>query len=331
MQITQPEGIEMNEAQAIESAKNTLRFLHRSYRTEKTYLHWIRRYIRWLKTHSNGTSEEKIQWYLTQMVRDRNISASTQRQALNAINFFYSRVLKQDLGDFAHFARAKKPRTLPVVLSQKEVRNLLSHLHGTAWLIAAILYGSGLRLNEALSLRIKDLEFDRRTITVRQGKGKKDRTTPLPPSLIEPLRHQADDALRLQKRDLAAGYGAAPMPDALGRKYPSAATSPEWQWVFPARKLCAHPRTGELVRWHLHDSTIQRAVKQASRAAGIRKQAGPHTLRHSFATHLLESGTDIRTVQELLGHKDLKTTMIYTHVAATGPAGVASPLEALSA
>lgn len=321
----------MKERQVIEQTRNSLRFLHRSYRTEKTYLHWIRRYIRWLRDHRNGTSEQKIEWFLTHLARTRNISASTQRQALNAIVFLYTKVLRQDLGDFNHFARPKKPRILPTVLSQQDVKTLLSHLHGTAWLVASLLYGSGLRLTEALSLRIQDIDLDRRIVMVRQGKGAKDRATPLPASLVEPLRQQIDGSLRFHRAELAQGRGIVPLPDALVRKYPHAAAAPEWQWVFPARKLCAHPRTGKHVRWHLHDSSIQRAVKQAARAAGLQHRVGPHTLRHSFATHLLESGTDIRTIQQLLGHKDLKTTMIYTHVARSGAAGVISPLEAIAA
>lgn len=320
----------MNYKQAIEQTRNVCRFRHLSIRTEDAYTHWVGRFAKFCATNQWPEREDKIRAFLSHLSIDRNVSKSTQRQALNAIVFFYRDVLKQDVGDFSQFKKAKKPRTLPVVLSRQEIQRLLSHLRGIHWLIASVMYGAGVRLNEALKLRIKDIDLERHTITVRMGKGDKDRQTMLPSSLIEPLHQQIENARRTHNRDLTNGYGSVYLPHALKRKYPSAATEFAWQYLFQATKISACPRSGELRRHHIHDSAVQKAVKAAARCAGIDKKIGTHTLRHSFATHLLESGTDIRTIQQLLGHKDVSTTMIYTHVATNGAAGVISPLEQIA-
>lgn len=281
----------MKRAEIMEAARNTIRFRQMAYRTEKAYLH-----------------------------------------SLNAINFLYRQVLRLDLGDFSSFAPAKRPRTVPVVLSKEEVRRLLEAVpHGQHWLIASLLYGAGLRLAECLMLRIKDIDFDRRAVYVRAGKGNKDRTSILPQVVADPLRQHIEQVRRVHQRDLARGLGEAYMPGALGRKYPNAGKEFAWQFVFPASKPGPCPRTGEIRRHHIHASAVGKALKAATRQANIHKKISAHTLRHSFATHLLEDGKDIRTIQELLGHKDVSTTMIYTHVANTGAAGTTSPLDSLVA
>lgn len=321
----------MKLAELREAARNTIRFRQMSYRTEKTYMGWIERFARWCVDNPNGTHEEKIRGYLTHLARDLNVSATTQNQALNAINFLYRHVLKMEIGDFGDFTPAKRPRLVPVVLSKDEVRRLLGAMRGVHWMIASLLYGSGLRLEECLMLRIKDIDFDRRAIYVRAGKGNKDRTVMLPAPVADALRNHIEQVRRVHQRDLAAGLGDAYMPGALGRKYPNAAKEFAWQFVFPASKPGPCPRTGAIRRHHIHSSAVGKALKAAKQQARIDKKISAHTLRHSFATHLLESGKDIRTIQELLGHKNVSTTMIYTHVASIGAAGVASPLEALAA
>lgn len=321
----------MKLAETLTAARNVLRFQHKAYRTEKSYLHYMRRYAYWCRDHAALSHEDKIRGFLTDLAVRGNVSASTQSVALNAVAFLYRHVLKIEVGDFSGFKPARQPRRLPTVLSKDEVAALLGHLSGIHWMIAALLYGSGLRLNEALSLRIKDVDFGRHIITVRDGKGAKDRAVPLPGPVAEPLRHHIEDVKRMHAQDLAAGYGSVYLPHALERKYPRAAYEIGWQFVFPASKIGACPRTGELRRHHIHDSAVSKALKAARKAARITKHAGAHTLRHSFATHLLESGTDIRTIQELLGHADVSTTQIYTHVATKGAAGVTSPLEYLKA
>lgn len=320
----------MNLSQTLEATRNVLRFEHKSYRTEQAYVHWIKRYALWCRDHADGEPEAKIRAYLTHLAKDRNVSASTQNQALNAVVYLYKHVLRDGLGDFSGFAPARAPRRLPVVLTQGEVAALLGHLAGMHWLIGSLLYGSGLRLAECLMLRVKDLDFERAIITVRDGKGAKDRAVMLPASLGEPLRQHLEAVRRVHRRDLAAGLGEAYMPGALARKYPGAVREFGWQFVFPATRPGPDPRTGAIRRHHIHDSAVSKAIKSAARAAGILKPAGAHTLRHSFATHLLERGVDIRTIQELLGHADVSTTQIYTHVATRGAAGTASPLEQLA-
>ena len=304
----------MNMQDALTAVRNTVRFKRYSLKTERSYLGWCARYFAFCQRHPAGTSEEKIKGFLTELADRRNVAAATQRQALNAIIFFYKQCLGQDLGEFADFARAKRGRKLPVVMSRREVFALLDHLTGQMRLMVSLLYGCGLRLSECLRLRVKDIDFDRGAVCVRHGKGGKDRFVMLPGSLADGLRAQIDEVRRLHNQELAAGIADVELPFAIARKYPNAHKELAWQWVFPARKRSACPRTGSLRRHHLHDSAVQKEVKRAARLAGISKQVGPHTLRHSFATHLLEDGQDIRTVQELLGHKDVTTTMIYTHV-----------------
>lgn len=317
----------MNLNQTIEAARNVLRFRHMAVKTEKSYVHWIRRFAHWCKDHPAGDHAEKVRSFLTHLAREKDVSASTQSQALNSIVFLYRHVLNEDVGDFSGFKPARQPHRLPTVLSRDEVAALLSHLTGMHWMIGALLYGSGLRLAECLSLRIKDVDFCRHIITVRDGKGAKDRAVMLPSAVSDPLRHHIENVQRMHTKDLAAGYGSVYLPHALERKYPRAAYEFGWQFVFPASKIGPCPRTGELRRHHIHDSAVSKALKSAVGAARITKNAGAHTLRHSFATHLLESGTDIRTIQQLLGHADVSTTQIYTHVAERGAAGVTSPLE----
>lgn len=314
--------------QALEMTRNTIRFKHYSLKTEKSYLGWLKRYGLYCQRHPAGSSEDKIKGFLGELVAVGNVAAATQRQALNALVFFYGTVLKVDLGDFADFARAKKPRRLPGVLSVSEVSLLLSHLSGIHWLLASLLYGCGLRLTECLRLRVKDIEIQRGVIMVREGKGKKDRAVMMPLALTPCLDHQLAEVERLHRQELASGIADVELPYALARKYPTAAQELSWQWLFPARNRSRCPRTGRLRRHHLHDSAIQKAIKAAARSAKITKQVGPHTLRHCFATHLLEAGETIRTVQELLGHKDISTTMIYTHVA--GQHLAVSPLDRLA-
>ncbi len=317
----------------IDKSRNTLRFKQYTYKTEKTYLGWINRYCQWCQRQSSASamsSEDKIRHYLTHLANDRHVAASTQNQALNAIVFLYGQVLGKDLNNFADFARAKKPRTLPTVLSIPEASRLIDHLTGIHWLAGSLLYGAGLRLFECLRLRIQDVDFDQHSITVRQGKGKKDRITMLPQTIHIPLQAHFDDLQRSYKRYLAKDQAEVSLPTALARKYPNAAKEWAWQWVFPGRNQSRDPRTNLYRRHHLHESSIQRAIKQAGRLAEIPKKVGPHTLRHSFATHLLTNGYDIRTVQELLGHSNVATTMIYTHVLNQG-ATVVSPLDQVAA
>lgn len=261
-------------------------------------------------------------------VRDK-VAASTQNQALSALLFLYKEVLLTPLPSIELKERARMPMRLPVVLAREEVRRVLAQLTGVARLVASLLYGSGLRLTECLELRVKDIDFDRRSITVRRGKGQKDRTTLLPASIAGALREHLADVRETHGHDVARGLGRAVLPDALERKYPNASTEWGWQFVFPAARICRDPAYGPPSRFHLHESVIQRAVTEAVRASGITKRASCHTFRHSFATHLLEGGYDIRTVQELLGHADVSTTMLYTHVLDKGPMGVKSPADRL--
>ncbi|MHB8149976.1 MAG: integron integrase [Desulfobulbia bacterium] len=317
----------MKMQEVITATRNVMRFKHYSIRTEKSYLGWIKQYAFFCQDHPALSVEDKIRAWLTWLATSRNVAASTQNQALNAVVFLYREVLKQNPGDFSSFGRAKRGRKLPTVLSRQEAAALVGHLSGQHWLIGSLLYGSGLRLMECLRLRIMDIDFERVRIVVHAGKGEKDRITMLPRSTVEPLRSHIDNVRRIHLQDLSAGFGVTTLPYALARKYPNAARETGWQFLFPAAKRSPDPRTGEIKRHHIHDSAVQKAVKIAARAAGITKQAGPHTLRHSFATHLLENGYDIRTIQELLGHKDVSTTMIYTHVSTTGAAGAVSPMD----
>ncbi len=305
-----------------------MRRLGMSLRTEEAYAGWVRRFILANdRRHPRELGARHVESFLTHLATREQVSASTQSQALSALLFLYREVLQQELPWMEEIRRAKRPERLPVVLNRGEVAALLSEMSGVTWLMASLLYGSGLRLMECLRLRVQDIDFLRREITVRHGKGGKDRRTMLPAMLIEPLQAQLAEAKRIHARDLAAGFGEVWLPDALARKYTHAAREWAWQYVFPATTRSTDPRSGMTRRHHLDESVLQRAVKNAARRAGIAKPATCHTLRHSFATHLLEEGYDIRTIQELLGHKDVSTTQIYTHVLNRGGRGVFSPLD----
>ena len=305
-----------------------IRARHMSYRTEKTYVQWIRRFIRYHKRrHPREMGGPEVEDFLTALAVKNQVSASTQNQALAAILFLYREVLEIDLPWLADVIRAKRPQRLPVVLSRDEVQQVLARLSGTEWLAVSMLYGSGMRLGECLRLRVKDLELSRRELLIRDAKGQKDRVTVLPDSILPHLRSHLDLVKLRYEADRNENQPGITLPFALRRKYPSAATSWAWYWVFPAPSFCLDPYSNELVRHHLSEQNVQRAVKLAVRATGITKPASTHTFRHCFATHLLEDGYDIRTVQELLGHSDVKTTMIYTHVLNRGGRGVRSPLD----
>ena len=312
----------------LDEVRARLRLKHYSLRTEQAYLYWIRRYIRDSgRRHPRELDGVAVEGFLSRLATREHVSASTQNQALSALLFLYREVLGRKLPWMEHVTRAKAVRRVPVVLTKGEVGVLLRHLSGREWLMASLLYGSGLRLMECLRLRIKDVDMARNEITVREGKGAKDRRTVLPLALREPLSRQVDAARVLHAEDLAAGFGAVSLPFALARKYPSAPRQLGWQYVFPSTRRAVDPRDGTEKRHHLDEKVLQRAVAGAARAAGIDKPVTPHTLRHCFATHLLEAGADIRTIQELMGHKDLSTTQIYTHVLNRGGSGVVSPLD----
>jgi integron integrase len=310
--------------------RTVLRTAHYSRRTERSYVYWLQRFL----SHYRGRpplqmGAGEIQSFLSHLAVHDRVSASTQNQALCALVFLYARVLEKEVGTLEGIDRAKVPQRLPVVLSREEVKAVLGAMSGVPLLVCRLLYGSGLRLSECLALRVKDIGFDRNELTVRDGKGAKDRLTMLPGSCREDLARHLDRVRRLHEQDLARGLGRAPLPYALAAKYPNADRDWGWQYVFPASSHYRDRHTGARHRHHLHETVIQRAMAQAVRKAGIAKPATPHTLRHSFATHLLESGYDIRTIQELLGHSDLQTTMIYTHVLNRGGRGVASPADSL--
>ena len=305
-----------------------IRFRHYSIRTEQAYVDWIRRFIRFHgKRHPASMGAAEVELFLTNLAVVHDVSASTQNQAQSALLFLYKDVLGDELPWLDGVERAKKPVRLPVVLTRAEVSAVLRGLHGTHSLIGRLLYGTGMRILEAMRLRVKDVEFERRAIVVRDGKGGKDRVTVLPGSLITPLRQQLRRAHAVHQADLAQGCGRVYLPHALARKYPAADREWAWQYFFPAAARSRDPRSGVVRRHHISDQAFQRAMKQAVRDSGLSKPATPHTLRHSFATHLLESGYDIRTVQELLGHSDVSTAMIYTHVLNRGGRGVISPLD----
>jgi len=312
----------------LDRVRAAIRVKHYSRRTEKAYVGWIRRFVLFHgKRHPATLGAAEVTAFLSHLAVRRRVSASTQNQALCALLFLYREVLEMDLPWLDELVRAKRPQRVPVVLDRAEVRALLAHLHGTPWLVASLLYGAGLRLLEAMRLRVKDVDFQRREIVVRDGKGAKDRRTLLPGSVRRPLAEHLRRVRRQHVADLATGRGEAPLPVSLARKYPAAGREWGWQWVFPATRHYRDPATGRRRRHHLHESVVQRAVKRAAREAGLVKPATCHTLRHSFATHLLEAGYDIRTIQELLGHRDVSTTMIYTHVLNRGGRGVRSPLD----
>ena len=308
--------------------RHALRVRHYSPRTEQAYCDWARRFIVYHgKRHPSRLGAVEVQQFLDHLARDLGVSAGTQNQALAALVFLYNDVLAVRLEKHLTLVRARRPERIPVVLTPSEVTTVLSQLSGPTLLMASLLYGAGLRLIECARLRVKDLDFERREIRVRDGKGRKDRLTPLPVSLIGDLKLHLELTSSLHAQDVREGSGYVELPDALARKFPAAAREWPWQWVFPATRKYLHPETRERRRHHLHETVLQKAVRQAAIAAGIAKRVSCHTLRHSFATHLLESGYDIRTIQELLGHRNVATTMIYTHVLNRGPLGVRSPLD----
>jgi len=312
----------------LDVVRDTIRRKHYSIRTEEAYVNWIRRFILFHgKRHPKDMGAAEVEAFLTHLATEGHVSASTQNQAFSALLFLYREVLHRELDAPVHALRAKESRHIPAVLTREEVRQVIAQLSGVYQLQARLLYGSGLRLLECLRLRVKDIDFQRRAITVRDTKGNEDRITMLPDSVIEPLKEHLQRVKRLHEEDLAKGYGSVYLPDALDRKYPNASREWIWQYVFPSDRLSTDPRSGVVRRHHLDESGLQKAVRAAARAAGINKRVTCHTFRHCFATHLLENGYDIRTVQELLGHKNVKTTMIYTHVLQRGGLAVRSPLD----
>ena len=320
----------MDKPRLLDQVRDALRVRYYSLRTEETYIEWIRRFILFHGTrHPLEMGEQEITIFLTHLAFDKHVAPSTQNQALVALLFLYKEVLKQELEWMDDVVRAKRPGRIPEVMSPEQVRQLIDHLEGTYQLMARLLYGTGMRLMEAVRLRVRDVDFHYQQITVRNGKGNKDRVTVLPGSLFEPLKTHLTRIKSLHNKDLTEGFGHVYLPYALALKYPSADREWGWQYVFPASSRSRDPRTGAIRRHHVFEQNLQRAIKQAVRNLAFPRRVSTHTLRHSFATHLLEGGSDIRTVQELLGHTDVKTTMIYAHVLQRGGRGVLSPLDRL--
>ena len=314
----------------LESLREALHVRHYSNRTEDTYCSWVKRFVHFHKLrHPKEMGELEINLFLTHLAVSEKVSASTQNQALSALLFLYRHVIGKEVGDLGHVIRARKPIHLPVVLTRDEVKALLAQLAGDKWLMASLMYGAGLRLMECLRLRVQDIDFASNEIMVRDGKGAKDRITMLPETLKQPLSDHLKNVKRIHDKDLADGWGRVLLPGALDRKYPNAPAEWRWQWVFPQENRWTNTKTGEEGRHHIDESLIQKAVKSAAFHAQLIKRATCHTFRHSFATHLLEAGYDIRTIQELMGHKDVSTTMIYTHVLNKGGHGVKSPVDGL--
>lgn len=318
----------MSKSPFLESVRDEIRLRGYSIRTEKSYLYWIKQYILFNnKRHPMDMGKEEVKGYLSWLASSQNVAKNTQKSALNSLIFLYAKCLKINLGDLG-FTLATKQRHLPVVLDDKEVSAILSYMRGYAKTVVALLFGSGLRVNECLRLRIQDIDFNNLSIVVRDGKANKDRQTILAETSVKPLQLLIDKAIKTQREDNKIGCGPS-FPYALSRKYPNAFKDPGWMFLFPSSNLCAHPETGELCRHHLHDSCIRKALQPAVRKANIHKKVNCHTFRHSFATHLLKSGRDIRSIQELLGHNDISTTQIYTHVIGQHFAGTSSPLDDL--
>lgn len=312
----------------LDRVSEKIRLRHYSYRTEKSYKHWIKKYILYHnKTHPNKLGGEALNAFLTHLAKDKKVSASTQNLARNAVLFLYKNVLNKDIGDSNKYIIAQRSRKIPTVFSQEEAKKVLAMMNGTNALIAKLLYGTGVRISECLQLRIKNVDFAQNIITVRDGKGEQDRVTMLPESLKELLKHQIEKVTYLHEQDRKDKAPGVYIPYSIEKKYPNSGKELGWYFIFPGRSLSKDPVTGIVRRHHVHESNVQRAVKKAVKKAGIYKQASCHTFRHSFATHLLENGYDIRSVQELLGHKDVRTTMIYTHVMKKGPLAIKSPLD----
>ena len=317
----------------LDQMREVLRVKHYSLRTEEAYVQWVRRFLKFYRDragawkHPRELGATEVVAFLNHLANVEHVAAATQNQALNSVAFLYSQVLGRELGDLGEFLRASRPRRIPVVLSQEEVRRLMASLDGTWRLMAQLLYGTGLRLMEGLRLRVKDVDFDRGQIVVHDGKGFKDRVTMLPDKLKLELQRHLERVRLLWEKDIQEGFGEVYLPEGLARKYPKAAREWSWQWVFPSRSRSRDPRSGRERRHHVQETGLQRAVKAGLQLSGITKLATCHTLRHSFATHLLENGYDIRTVQELLGHKNVSTTQIYTHVMSKPGIGVRSPLD----
>jgi integron integrase len=325
------QAVAQQKPKLLDQVRDAIRTRHYSYRTEEAYVGWIRRFILFHgKRHPADMGAGEITQFLTTLAVGRHVSASTQNQALNALVFLYRELLGCEIGTLEGLVRPRRPRRLPAVLTRTEIHALLDALSGQEWLMAMLLYGSGLRLLECLRLRVKDIEFARHEITVYEGKGNKDRVTMLPVAASGPLATHLQEVRRAHEKDLERGFGRVMLPHALAVKYPNADREWAWQWVFPASRMGLDPRSGQCIRHHVHESVLQKAIRGAACRAGIGKPVGPHTLRHTFATHLLESGSDIRTVQELLGHADVRTTMIYTHVLNRGTLGVCSPAARLA-
>lgn len=312
--------------------REALHFRRYSLKTEKAYVHWARRYIHFHgKRHPQDMGAKEVTAFLNHLANDGHVAASTQNQALSALLFLYRDVLEVELPWLDDLVRAKSAKRLPTVLVRAEVQSILANLTGTRWLMVSLLYGAGLRLNECLSLRVKDVDLSGAKLLVRQGKGNKDRVTLLPKSLIVPLNEHIERVREMHAVDLTRGLGEAPLPLALAGKYPKAGYLWAWQFIFPSTTHCRDPYTGRTVRFHIHEKTLQRTVKEAARRARIGKPVGCHTFRHAFATHLLEAGHNIRVVQQLMGHKDVETTMFYTHVMNSSLAEVRSPADTLTA
>jgi integron integrase len=325
-----PAAVVSSKPRLLDQLRDAIRLRHYSLRTEETYIQWVRRFILFHnKRHPLEMGAVETTAFLNHLAVTGNVSASTQNQALSAIVFLYREVLKRDPGEFEGLVRAKRPDRMPVVLTREEVQRVLDRLEGTVGVMGRLLYGTGMRLMECVRLRVKDVDFGLGQVMVRDGKGMKDRVTPLPATLVAELRNHLVRAKALHEQDLREGFGEVYLPFALTEKYPNAGRDWVWQYVFPSSKRSVDPRSNVMRRHHLDEKVLQRAMTAAVRAAGLTKPASCHTLRHSFATHVLEAGYDIRTVQELLGHKDVSTTMIYTHVLNRGGRGVRSPLDSL--